>query len=88
MENFDAQRDGLAAALDAKEFEVVEAALEESVRLLSDGDLSLHESVEIYELGLKLAARCEALLQQAELRVSLIDSEFGSMEPSEDEDDL
>lgn len=76
----------LSRALKAKDYEPVEAALAESVAMLRSGDLTLAESVAVYELGLKLAARCEELLRDAELRVSLIDSEFGSME-SEDEDD-
>jgi len=56
-------------ALDTGSFEEASAALEEVVARLEAGRLPLDETVALYELGVRLAARCEQDLAQAELRV-------------------
>ena len=61
-------------ALAAGSFEEVFAALEQVVTRLEDGQLSLAESVSCYELGVRLAERCDRFLEEAELRVSQLES--------------
>jgi exodeoxyribonuclease VII small subunit len=56
-------------------FEEVLAALEQVVRRLEDGQLPLDESVDCYELGVRLAERGALLLDAAELRVSRLGAE-------------
>lgn len=50
-------------------FEEAFTELEETVRRLEAGGLTLEESLALYERGQALAARCNALLDQAELKV-------------------
>jgi exodeoxyribonuclease VII small subunit len=50
-------------------FEQLYAELEETVRKLEAGNCSLAESVALFERSTQLAERCNALLDQAELRV-------------------
>jgi len=50
-------------------FEQALAQLQKLVEELENGDGSLEESLARYELGMKLAARCNELLDKAELRV-------------------
>lgn len=54
-------------------FEEVYATLEEVVGHLEAGRLSLADSVACYELGVRLAERCDRLLADAELRVSRLE---------------
>ena len=51
-------------------FESQMARLEEIVRLLERGEAPLNESMKLFEEGTKLAAKCLALLDTAELKVS------------------
>ena len=53
-------------------FESQMARLEEIVRLLERGEAPLNESMKLFEEGTKLAAKCSALLDTAELKVSKI----------------
>ena len=62
-------------ALTEGTFEEVFATLEAVVRHLEDGRLPLAESVACYELGMRLAERCERFLADAELRVSRLEEE-------------
>lgn len=50
-------------------FEAARDELEMIVRKLEDGNVSLQESLELWERGEKLAARCDALLGLAEQRL-------------------
>ena len=64
-----------AAQLEALSFEDAFTLLEEVVQRMEGGDLPLEESLSLYEKGMSLSHRCQALLDQAELRVSeLIDT--------------
>jgi exodeoxyribonuclease VII small subunit len=63
-------------------FEQAYAQLEEIVTRLESGDLSLDESVALYERGQQLARRCGELLDSAELRVQQITGE-GEIRPLE-----
>jgi len=54
-------------------FEEVYETLEAVVGFLDEGRLPLEESVECFEIGVRLAQRCEAILAEAELRVTRLD---------------
>lgn len=47
-------------------------ALEKLVEKMEHGDMSLEESLAAYESGVGLYRRCQAALEQAELRVRLL----------------
>lgn len=51
-------------------FEDAFKQLEEVVGKLESGDLSLDESIALFERGMKLAQRCSQMLDKAELVVS------------------
>jgi exodeoxyribonuclease VII small subunit len=51
-------------------FEAVYGRLEDVVRRLQDGDLTLDQSISLYEEGMQLARRCQEMLDAAELRVT------------------
>jgi len=53
-------------------FETSLRALEEVVARLESGDLTLEESLECFEQGVKSAARCRNLLRDVELKVELL----------------
>ncbi|MCL6502965.1 MAG: exodeoxyribonuclease VII small subunit [Pirellulales bacterium] len=53
-------------------FEESLARLEQIVRALEDGELSLSESLAQYEQGVKLLAQCHAFLEQAERKIELL----------------
>lgn len=53
-------------------FEVAYARMAEVIDQLESGSLALEESVELYELGRRLAAHCQQLLDDAELRIRRI----------------
>ncbi len=57
-------------------FETLYKQLEETVAKLEQGNLSLEESLSLYEAGTALARRCQELLQDAELRVTRLQSQF------------
>jgi len=61
-------------------FEQAYARLEEIVERLEAGELSLDDSVALYEEGQRLAQRCGALLDAAELRVQQL-NEDGTLSP-------
>lgn len=54
------------------DFEASLDALEQLVDKMERGDLSLEESLAAYESGVGLYRRCQAALEQAELRVRLL----------------
>src|SRR5215203_3382579 len=69
-------------------FEAVYRQLEEVVRRLDEGGLTLDESIALYEDGMTLAQRCQALLDHAELRVTQLQELFtGSPQPDDDDED-
>ena len=47
--------------------------LEALVARMESGELPLEKSVALYERGQRLAAHCQALLEEAELKVKLVD---------------
>ena len=67
-------RDGASSGGPQDEFASLplEAALEELDRIvaaLEDGQLALDDSLALYERGMRLTARCQEVLDTAELRV-------------------
>jgi len=55
--------------VDALSFEQALAELDQTVQRLSEGGLTLDESIALFERGQALAARCNELLDKAELRL-------------------
>ncbi|WP_110513421.1 exodeoxyribonuclease VII small subunit [Herpetosiphon llansteffanensis] len=53
-------------------YETVFHELEQTVNALEAGDLPLEQALSHYERGMALAAQCNQLLQNAELRVQQI----------------
>ena len=54
-------------------YEVAFQELEALVARIESGDLPLEDSVKLYERGQQLAAHCQALLEDAELKIKLVD---------------
>ena len=73
-------------ALERGTFEEVSDALEAVVACLERGQLRLEDALTCYELGVKLAERCESDLANAELRVSRLTSTSAGEDPWDDED--
>jgi exodeoxyribonuclease VII small subunit len=63
-------------------FESALAQLEQCVDVLEQGGLSLETAIERFEAGMRLAAQCEAILDQAELRVTHLLADTDSVEPA------
>lgn len=63
-------------------FEEAYAQLEAIVARLEAGDLTLEESVTLYQQGQALARRCSDLLDKAELRVQQL-TDDGTLAPLE-----
>ena len=55
--------------IDELSFEEALNALKETVEKLESEDLSLEDSLELFELGMDLAERCNQLLDEAELKI-------------------
>lgn len=68
---------------DNPSFEDALAELEEIVSRLENGDLTLEESLATFERGQQLAALCNSVLDQAELRLEQIGSEPPSFAPED-----
>jgi exodeoxyribonuclease VII small subunit len=60
------------AASPVADFEASLDQLEQLVDRMEHGDMSLEESLAAYERGVGLYRRCQAALEQAELRVRLL----------------
>ena len=57
---------------DAPDFETALKRLEEIVRMLENGELSLDSALELFEEGVKLSRFCHTKLEQAERRVEIL----------------
>jgi exodeoxyribonuclease VII small subunit len=64
-----------------KDFEAAIAELESIVKKLEDGDLSLEQSLSLYERGVQLSRFCHARLEEAERRIEVL-SERGELKPA------
>jgi len=60
-------------AMDELSFEEAYARLEEVLSRLQMGNMSLDDSLAAFEEGMALAARCQTLLDAAELRVEQLE---------------
>jgi exodeoxyribonuclease VII small subunit len=60
-----------------KKFEEAMKRLEEIVQHLETGDLSLSDSIKMFEEGMKLARFCSKELESAEKKVTLLVQESG-----------
>ena len=56
----------------AKTFESSLGELERIVRKLEDGEMSLDESLKLFEDGVKLSRECQERLDQAERRIEVL----------------
>jgi exodeoxyribonuclease VII small subunit len=56
----------------AKTFESSLGELERIVRKLEDGEMSLEESLKLFEDGVKLSRECQERLNQAERRIEVL----------------
>ena len=63
--------------IESLSFEKALGRLEETVRALESGGLSLEEATKLYEDGVKLARVCNEILTSAELRISRIRTSYG-----------
>ena len=63
--------------IESLSFEEALGRLEETVRSLESGGLSLEEATKLYEDGVKLARVCNEILSSAELRISRIRTSYG-----------
>lgn len=57
---------------DVRTYEELYAQLQETVTRMESGELSLEESLHLYEQGVQLATTCQKLLDAAELRVQTL----------------
>ncbi|MGI5895776.1 MAG: exodeoxyribonuclease VII small subunit [Oscillospiraceae bacterium] len=61
----------------------IEAALErlqKITELLEQGELSLDESLKLYEEGVGLTKTCKKMLDEAELKITVLSAESGTGE--------
>lgn len=63
-------------------FEAAFAELEDIVVQLESGEITLEDSVKLYERGRKLSVYCQNILDKAELRVNQL-SDDGQISPLE-----
>ncbi len=56
----------------AKSFEESISELEEIVARLESGNVTLDESLELFEKGIKLSKNCQKMLDTAEKKVSIL----------------
>ena len=62
----------MSEQIESMGFEQGVKALEEVVRALEGGNLSLEESLRLYQQGVALAQRCERLLKDGRARVTAL----------------
>jgi exodeoxyribonuclease VII small subunit len=64
-----------------KDFESAIGELEQIVKTLEEGDLSLEKSLELFERGVQLSRFCHSTLEQAERRIEIL-NERGELKPA------
>lgn len=62
------------------------AELEALISAMSDGEVSLDDSMNLYEKGIALAAELEGVLAEHKKRIEQIDLETGEIRPFEGEE--
>jgi len=66
---------------DIKDFEAALSELEGIVRRLEEGDLTLENSLGLYERGIALSRYCHARLEDVERRIEVL-NERGELRPA------
>ena len=66
------------ASKPVESFEELYQRLEQAVGKLEEGGLPLEEALALYEEGMRLAQRCQEMLDQAELRVTRLQEAFAA----------
>ena len=69
----------------AEPFEGLYGKLEATVDKLEQGGLPLEQSIALYEEGMELAKRCQAILDSAEQRITKLRDAFNQPPPEEEE---
>ena len=69
------------------DFENTLEQLEELVTAMEEGELSLEDSLQAFEKGIKLTRECQTALKNAEQKVQVLINEDGDTEELEFEDD-
>ncbi|MCH8026163.1 MAG: exodeoxyribonuclease VII small subunit [Chloroflexi bacterium] len=69
----------------AEPFEGLYGKLEATVDKLEQGGLPLEQSIALYEEGMELAKRCQAILDSAEQRITKLRDSF-NQPPAEEEE--
>jgi exodeoxyribonuclease VII small subunit len=64
-----------------KDFEAALAELDALVKKLEEGDLTLEQSLALYERGVQLSRFCHARLEEAERRIEIL-TERGELRPA------
>jgi exodeoxyribonuclease VII small subunit len=64
-----------------KDFETALAELDALVKKLEEGDLSLEQSLALYERGVQLSRFCHARLEEAERRIEIL-TDRGELKPA------
>mgnify|MGYP001065754610 CR=1 FL=1 len=73
----------------AKTFENAFSELEDVVRKLETGGLSLDEATKLFESGMKLATKCNEILTTSELKITRLQGNFAeqmNLVPDGDDD--
>ncbi len=63
-----------------KNFEQSMKELEEIAEKLSNGDISLDESIKLFEDGMRLSKNCQKILENAEKKVNILINKDGEVE--------
>jgi|TARA_B100000929_G_scaffold34888_1_gene25127 exodeoxyribonuclease VII small subunit len=72
---------------DSFNFEQALEDLEELVTAMEEGELSLEESLQAFERGIKLTRECQTALKKAEQKVQVLINEDGDTEEFEFKED-
>ena len=72
---------------DSFNFEQALEDLEELVTAMEEGELSLEESLQAFERGIKLTRECQTALKKAEQKVQVLINEDGDTEEFETKED-
>ena len=69
--------------MEKENFEQSMESLENIVTELEDGKLNLDESLKKFEEGMKIAKKCNNMLENAEKKISILLEKNGELEESE-----
>ncbi len=78
----------MAAKKKKPDLEAALQQLESLVETLEDGELSLEESLQVFENGIKLTRECQQRLGEAEQKVQLLIEEQGQVQLTDFDTDI